>query len=88
MPLSAAEKPKKYRERLKQENPEKIQEMKRKSAERPLRHYRQKTSKFTEEQKEQQRLKWREMRNKAREEAVSRPQLEQLDNQQAIGRKK
>lgn len=58
-----------------------------KKSERALRHYKQKISNYTEEQKDEQRLKRREMRKKAREEAQSQQRLGQPDNSQVINAK-
>lgn len=67
MPLTPAEKQKRYREKLKQQNTQKYEEMKKKDSERALKYYYHKKSKYSEKDKEEQRLKWREDRKKAKE---------------------
>lgn len=64
MPLTAAERQKRYREKLKISNPEKFQDQKKKNSERTLREYKNKTANYNEEQKEKLRKKWREDRKK------------------------
>lgn len=60
MPLTSAEKSKRYRERLKQDNPEKFKEIQKKNLERTKKLYKAKTAVLTEEQKEERRKKWRQ----------------------------
>lgn len=62
MPLTPALKQKRYREKLQRENPEKYAQMKKKTAERDLRHYRKKNSQYTEQDKEEKGQKWRDER--------------------------
>lgn len=51
MPLTPAERQRKYREKLKRENPTKYDEIKKKTAECALRYYKKKVSQYTEEEK-------------------------------------
>ncbi|CAB3261082.1 unnamed protein product [Arctia plantaginis] len=62
MPLTSAQKQKRYREKLQRENPEKYAQMKKKIAEGALRYYRKKTGEYTELDKEERRQKWRDER--------------------------
>ncbi|CAG4981934.1 unnamed protein product [Colias eurytheme] len=71
MPLTTAERQKRYREKLKNANPEKFQELKLKNNQRSLERYRTKSANLTEEQKEQQRKKWREERKKEHQPSTS-----------------
>lgn len=64
MPLTAAERQRRYREKLKLTNPEKFQQQKKKNSEKTLEKYKNKTANYSEEQKEQRRIKWREDRKK------------------------
>ncbi|CAG5045585.1 unnamed protein product [Parnassius apollo] len=64
MPLTPAEKQKNYREKLKANNPEKYEEIKKKAAENALRYYRNKRVNYKGDQKEEQRRKWKEDRKK------------------------
>ncbi|CAK1591553.1 unnamed protein product [Parnassius mnemosyne] len=75
MPMSAAERQRQYREKLKISNSEKFKEQKKRNCERTLRQYRAKTANYSEEQKEQLRQKWRENRNKEKESMPSTSQM-------------
>lgn len=92
MPMSAAEKQKKYRERLKKDNPQKYEEVQKKAKERAARHYEKKKSTYTEEQKLELRQKWKDDRRKAKDAkfaqqgAQTTSNLEQDKNCQLICR--
>lgn len=62
MPLTAAEKQKQYRERMRLQNPEKFEEAKRKNSERNKK--RKKISECTEDDKEKLRQNWRERKKR------------------------
>lgn len=79
MPLTPAEKQRKYREKLKNENPEKYQQMKKKTAECALRYYRRKTGQYTDSEKEERRQKWRDERKKKKQAELDKSQ-EYLNN--------
>ncbi|XP_013196381.1 uncharacterized protein LOC106139472 isoform X2 [Amyelois transitella] len=77
MPMTAAEKQKKYRERLKNQNPEKLEEIKKKAKERSAQYYEKKKSTYTEEDKEKLRQKWKEDRKRAKDAARNDPSTSQ-----------
>uniref|UniRef100_A0A2A4JBV7 Uncharacterized protein n=1 Tax=Heliothis virescens TaxID=7102 RepID=A0A2A4JBV7_HELVI len=65
-PMTAAEKQKNYRNRLKTQNPEKYHTLQTKAKERSARYYEKKKSTYTEEEKQKLRQKWKEDREKAK----------------------
>lgn len=79
MPLTAAERQRRYREKLKSTNPEKFQDQKKKNSERTLREYKNKIANYSEEKKEELRKKWREDRKK-KENAPSITQQPAMKN--------
>lgn len=63
MPLSNAERQKRYRERLKNENAEKYEEIRKKNLEN-IKNKKKKVSEMTEEERNKQREIWRNSNNK------------------------
>lgn len=76
MPLTPAERQRKYREKLKRENPTKYDEMKKKTAECALRYYKKKVSQYTEEEKIERRKKWQEERKRQKQAELDKAKVE------------
>ncbi|XP_045777275.1 glutamic acid-rich protein-like [Maniola jurtina] len=92
MPLTPAERQRKYREKLKRENPIKYDEMKKKTAECALRYYKKKVSQYTEEEKIERRKKWQEERKRQKQADqakvdISKPAKTQKDIEYKLRRK-
>lgn len=94
MPLSAAEKMRRYRERLKNENPEKYEEQRKKNLER-IKSKKKKVSEMDSTEKAVQRQNWRRYQTKCRkkklndqkereEEKMERHQLQSNDSEKII----
>lgn len=76
MPLTPAERQRKYREKLKRENPTKYDEIKKKTAECALRYYKKKVSQYTEEEKIERRKKWQEERKRQKQAELDKAKVE------------
>ncbi|XP_045774208.1 uncharacterized protein LOC123873410 [Maniola jurtina] len=92
MPLTPAERQRKYREKLKRENPIKYDEMKKKTAKCALRYYKKKVSQYTEEEKIERRKKWQEERKRQKQADqakvdISKPAKTQKDIEYKLRRK-
>lgn len=75
MPLSAAERQKNYRKKLKETNPEKFELHKKQNNERTQRNYRNRMANLTEEQKNELKIKWKEDEKKKRSPQTSTQEL-------------
>ncbi|CAH0397163.1 unnamed protein product [Chilo suppressalis] len=73
-PMTSAERQRKYREKLKLENPEKLELLKKENAARTKQNYK-KITQLSETLKKEQRKKWRHQKQKMKEE----PNIEQKD---------
>lgn len=79
MPMSAAQRQKKYIEKLKTENPDKFEEKRKKHLER-VKKKQKKTSELSESEKFARRLKWKE----ANEKRKQKKQLIQVEEKKAV----
>lgn len=74
MPLTPAEKSKRYRERLRKDNPEKFEALQKKNLERTKELYKKKVAGLTEENREERRRKWKESNKQRHNPKLTKPE--------------